>query len=79
LNALDHSLLIVNLLQGVGLDVTFIVNGIEYVQNDLLIDGIYPHWSIFVQTIHQTPRGKKYHALLLHMNLVGRLRNMFLG
>jgi hypothetical protein len=66
LNVLDHSPLIVNFLQGVGLDVTFIVNGIEYVQNYLLIAGIYPHWSILCKPFTK-PQGEKIsHFVVTH-------------
>jgi len=54
LNVLDHSPFVVNFLQGDESNVRFMVNiGNEYVQYYLLVDGIYPYWFIFVQTIHE--------------------------
>ena len=57
-NVLDRSPLIANFLEGHGQDMSFEVNGHRYPHYYLLADGIYPKWTIFVQTIHD-PQGEK--------------------
>ena len=58
INVLDRSPLIANFLEGHGQDMSFEVNGHRYPHYYLLADGIYPKWTIFVQTIHD-PQGEK--------------------
>jgi hypothetical protein len=57
-NVLDRSPLISNFLRGNGSDMHFTVNGNVYNRYYLLVDGIYPQWSCFVQPIH-APQGEK--------------------
>jgi len=40
---------------------TFMVNSCQYNRYHLLTDGIYLHWSCFVQSIHLLPDEKKAH------------------
>jgi hypothetical protein len=58
LNVLDHSPLVENLLTYEVRDRRFTINGCEYDRYYLLLDGIYPKWSIFVQSIHLAPDEK---------------------
>jgi hypothetical protein len=58
LNVLDRSPLVRNLLASPAEGISFMVNNTQYPRYYLLADGIYPKWSIFVQTIHN-PQGKK--------------------
>jgi hypothetical protein len=58
INVLDHSPLVANVLKGHGQDMSFEVNGHRYPHYYLLADGIYPKWTIFVQTIRD-PQGDK--------------------
>jgi hypothetical protein len=39
----------------------FVVNGNTYLKYYLPNDGIYPQWSIFVQTIHESQEEKRIH------------------
>lgn len=55
---LERSSLVTNLLQGLASNVSFVVNGNTYSKYYLLVDEIYPRWSIFVQAIHEL-QGKK--------------------
>jgi hypothetical protein len=50
INVLDRSPLIANFSEGHGQDMSFEVNGHMYPHYYLLADGIYPKWTIFVQT-----------------------------
>ncbi|CAM6095702.1 unnamed protein product [Calypogeia fissa] len=61
LNVLDRSPLLNQWLQNESARVTFEVNGVEYKKACLLVDGIYPSWSIFISTVHlpQTEKLKK--------------------
>ena len=61
LNVLDRSPFIHDMLVGEAGDMTFEVNGQEYNQYYLLVDGIYPPWSCFVQSIHQPDDEKMIH------------------
>ena len=63
INVLDRSPLIANFLEGHNQDMSFEVNGHRYPYYYLLADGIYPKWTIFVQTIHDPQREKRqYYA-----------------
>ena len=55
INVLDRSLLVANSWKGDGQDMSFEVNNNRY---HMLGDGIYPKWTIYVQTIHD-PQGEK--------------------
>jgi hypothetical protein len=59
LNVLDRSPLMHNMLTSEARDMHFMVNGVEYNRYYLLVDGIYPPWSCFVQTIHLPPDKKR--------------------
>jgi hypothetical protein len=48
-----------NMLTSEARDMHFMVNGVEYNRYYLLVDGIYPPWSCFVQTIHLPPDKKR--------------------
>ena len=52
LNVLGRSPLVQNLLTSATRDMQFDIMGCTYDKYYLLIDGIYPKWSIFVQSIH---------------------------
>ena len=58
INVLQRSPLVANYLRGESQGMSFEVNGNRYPQYYLLTDGIYPKWSIFIQTIHD-PQGEK--------------------
>ena len=58
INVLDRSYLMANFLRGHGHDMSFEVNGHKYLHYYLLADGIYPIWTIYVQTIYD-PQGEK--------------------
>lgn len=58
---LDRSRLVQNLLQSEVVDISFEVNGKRHLQYYLLVDGIYPTWSIFVKTIHEPQGAKRIH------------------
>ncbi|CAM6114715.1 unnamed protein product [Calypogeia fissa] len=58
INVVDYSPLLVNLLNGVMLDVNFEVNGHNYNMFYLLTDGNYLDYSIFVKSITK-PQGMK--------------------
>jgi hypothetical protein len=60
-NVLDRSPLVTNMLRGPSEDLIFTVNGKQYSQYYLLVDGIYPQWSCFVQTIHSAQDEKRAH------------------
>ena len=49
------------MVNGEGASITFEVNGSKYDRYYLLADGIYPHWSCFVQSIHQPGDEKRAH------------------
>jgi hypothetical protein len=53
LNMLDYNPLVFYVLEGVGSNVPFVVNGNRYVQYYVLVNWIYPCWSILMQTIHE--------------------------
>ena len=59
LTILDHSPLLQNYLRGESDDISYVVNNNTYNGYYLLIDGIYPQWIIFVQTISE-PLGEKH-------------------
>jgi hypothetical protein len=65
LNVLDRSLLIWDLLEGVGVDLNFKVDSNVHPHYYLLaiVNGIYPWWSCFVSTIHEPQRKKHQHNL----------------
>ena len=48
LNVLDWLPLIIDVLIGAVVDISFQVNGRVYLRYYLLADGIYPPWSCFV-------------------------------
>lgn len=50
-----------DILMGERKDLSFIVNGHTYPRFYLFVDGIYPRWSCFVQTIHEPQDEKKTH------------------
>jgi hypothetical protein len=52
------SLLIWDLLGGVGFDFNFELNGNVHIHCYLLVDDIYPWWSCFISTIHES-KGKE--------------------
>jgi hypothetical protein len=52
------NLLIWDLLGGVGFDFNFELNGNVHIHYYLLVDGIYPWWSCFISTIHES-KGKE--------------------
>ncbi len=58
INVLDRSPLVANLLQGLVVDMEFIVNGKTYPNYYRLVNGNYPQWRMLVQTIHE-PQGEK--------------------
>jgi hypothetical protein len=60
-NMLDRSPLVTNMLQGPSKDLTFNVNRNQHSRYYLLVDGIYPQWSCFVQTIHSPQDEKRAH------------------
>jgi hypothetical protein len=43
----------------------FFVNGFMYPRFYLLVDGIYPKWSCFVQTIHEPQDEKRFHFAMM--------------
>ncbi len=59
INVLDWSHIIQNLLNEATNDSKFIVTRTTYPWYYLLIHGIYPQWSCFVQTIHKAQDAKK--------------------
>ena len=61
LNVLDRLPLIHDMLVGEACDMTFEVNGQTYNRYYLLANVIYPHWSCFVQSIHQPCDVKRKH------------------
>jgi hypothetical protein len=44
-------IVVTEMLKGEAPNIKFTMNGQEYNQRNYLIDGIYPHWSVFVKTI----------------------------
>jgi hypothetical protein len=58
INIIDRSPLITKILKGVAPDVSFQVNGSQHRMFYLLVDGIYPEYSIFMKTI-PNPEGLK--------------------
>jgi hypothetical protein len=59
LNVLSRSPLVENFLTSAARDRHFSINGCDYDRYYLLIDVIYPKWSIFVQSIHLAPDEKR--------------------
>jgi hypothetical protein len=59
LNVLDCSPLVESLLTSIARDRHFSINGCDYDRYYLLTDGIFPKWSIFVQSIHLAPDEKR--------------------
>jgi len=59
INVLDRSPLVSNMLQVVGNDIHFVLNGTIYPRYYLLANNIYPKWAYFVQTIHDPPNEKR--------------------
>ena len=53
INVLDRSPIVRYMLSGDGRHLNFTVNGNVYPRYYLLMDGIYPPWACFVQTIHK--------------------------
>ncbi|XXQ32282.1 DDE Tnp4 domain-containing protein [Plasmodiophora brassicae] len=58
INVVDRSPLVNDLLQGVGPHCDFRANGREHSMAYFLVDGIYPRWKCFLQSIQQ-PQGLK--------------------
>jgi hypothetical protein len=61
INILDRSPIVRDMLSGDGRHLNFMVNGYVYPHYYLLMDGIYPPWACFVQTIHEAQEEKKNH------------------
>ena len=61
LNVLDWFPLVYNMLTSEATDFHFVVNGCEYNRYYLFMDGIYPPWSCFVQTIYEATNEKTKH------------------
>jgi hypothetical protein len=57
-NVINQTLLFINMLNGEGPNMNFMVNGYEYNYGYHLLDGIYPRWLVFMKTIllQQTPK-----------------------
>jgi hypothetical protein len=51
INVLHRSPLFDNLAQGIGPQVTYIVNGREYNMGYYFVDGIYPTWATLISGI----------------------------
>ncbi|KAK3221937.1 hypothetical protein Dsin_008962 [Dipteronia sinensis] len=62
INVLEASHLFANLAQGIAPPAHYVIQGKEYNMGYYLADGIYPKWSMLVQTIHD-PRGRKKNYL----------------
>ena len=58
INVLEASNLFANLALGIAPPTHYVIKGNEYNMSYYLADGIYPKWSILVQTIHD-PRDPK--------------------
>ncbi len=58
INVLDRSPLLFDYLRSPGQNINFKINGHEYHQAYFLVDGIYPPWANFVQTLSH-PQGQK--------------------
>ena len=65
INVLDRSLVFDDIINGQAPQVTYSVNGREYHLAYYLIDGIYPKWATFIQSI-SLPQGPK--AVLFAQN-----------
>ena len=61
INVLDRFLLLSQILQREGHDITFMINGHVYLHFYLLTYGIYLPWACFVQPIHELQRAIKEH------------------
>lgn len=61
LNVLDRSPLLNEWLRNEGTKCRFMVNGTEYNRAYLLVDSIYPEWSMFISTVHQPQTDKLKH------------------
>lgn len=61
LNVLDRSPLLNEWVANDSANVSFYVNGVEYNQAYLLVDGIYPEWSMFISTVHSPQTEKLSH------------------
>ena len=60
-NVFDIFSFVNNMLWRPSQDLSFIVNGKEYLHYYLLADGIYLQWSCFIQTIHALQDEKRPH------------------
>ncbi|CAM6082473.1 unnamed protein product [Calypogeia fissa] len=61
LNVLDRSPLLNEWVRNNSGDISFQVNGVQYNQAYLLVDGIYPTWSMFISTVHLPQTEKLKH------------------
>ncbi len=52
-NVLNQSLIVINMIKGVDYDLKFKMNDKSYLWYYLLVDGVYPPWPCFMQTIHE--------------------------
>jgi hypothetical protein len=59
LNILGKNPLIWDFLGGVGVNLSFEVNGNRHFHYYLLVIGIYPQWFCFISMIHE-PQGEKH-------------------
>jgi hypothetical protein len=50
---LNQSLIVINMIKGVDYDLKFKMNDKSYLWYYLLVDGVYPPWPCFMQTIHE--------------------------
>lgn len=61
LNVLDRSPLLNEWILNDFANVSFQVNGVEYNRAYLLVDDIYPEWSMFISTVHMPQSEKLCH------------------
>jgi hypothetical protein len=61
INVLNRSPLVTNMFKGESTSLIFSVNGFMCPRYYMLVDGIYPRWSCFVQRVHEPQDEKRSH------------------
>ncbi len=77
IDVLNRFPLVMNMLRGESMGLNFFVSGFMYPIYYLLVDGIYPKWSCFVQTIHEPKDEKRFHFAMMQKSTCKNVERAF--